>query len=201
MKTDEMEIVRALSVKLNEDTVFTLTYQYHTEKDEMDPAGKKNDRSKSCYRMLGRVMKIKDMEAEVMRLHQPENRLGAWKWPDDPDWKGSILYAKDASNEGQSNWLRNKVKKAVSWEEGLRIMAGYKKDVRLANELKKKGKRADPEEIYSVFTPNAVYDVKEYSCSDGSVIDVTDKEALLDKVGQNVWKEIKMKLVGPKEGA
>ena len=33
----------------------------------------------------------------------------------------------------------------------------------------------------------------------GDVIDIDDKEALLAHVGQNVWKEIRMKLVGPKE--
>ena len=50
---------------------------------------------------------------------------------------------------------------------------------------------------YVVMTPGAAYDTKGYTCSNGDVIDIDDKEALLAHVGQNVWKEIRMKLVGP----
>ena len=52
---------------------------------------------------------------------------------------------------------------------------------------------------YVVRNPGAAYDTKGYTCSNGDVIDIDDKEALLAHVGQNVWKEIRMKLVGPKE--
>ncbi len=188
MKKDEMEIIRAISVKLDADTVFFLTYQYHTERSESILTGRKNDRSKSRYRMVGRVEKIKDVEEAARSLHLDENRLKPWKWPDDPSWDGSVLYMRDASNEGFSRWLRLKLRKAISREDALLLMKGYRKDT---------DKRSRTFGKYAVFTPNAVYDVKGYTCTDGTTVDVDDFDALLTKAGQTVCKEIKMKLVGP----
>lgn len=37
MHKDEMEILRAASAKLDPETIFVMTYQYHTEKDPDDP--------------------------------------------------------------------------------------------------------------------------------------------------------------------
>lgn len=195
-----MEIIRALSVKLSEDVLFTVTYQYHTEKSKDDPAGKKNDRTRSRYRMLGRIERIPDIEKKIAELHGDENRLKPWKWPQDPSWDGNILYMKDASSEGRSNWLRLKIRKAVSREEAALLMKGFKKDTDLDREMKKKGRKPKPEELYTVYTPNAVYDAKGYSCSDGSTVDIDDFDALLSKTGQNVWKEIQMKTTGPGHG-
>lgn len=183
-----MEIIRAISVKLDAETVFFLTYQYHTEKSESILSGRKNDRSKSRYRMVGRVMKARDVEELARTLHQDENRLKPWKWPDDPSWDGSVLYMLDASNEGFSRWLRLKLRKAIGREEAAKLMKGYRKDTN--RKSKTFGK-------YVVFTPNAVYDTKGYTCTDGTTVDVDDFDALLTKVGQTVCKEIKMKLVGP----
>ena len=188
MKRDEMEIIRAISVKLDADTVFFLTYQYHTEKSESILSGRKNDRSKSRYRMVGRVMKVRDVEELARALHRDENRLKPWKWPDDPSWGGSVLYMLDASNEGFSRWLRLKLRKAIGREEAARLMKGYRKDTNRKSRTFGK---------YVVFTPNAVYDTKGYTCTDGTTVDVDDFDALLSKVGQTVCKEIKMKLVGP----
>lgn len=188
VKRDEMEIIRAISVKLDADTVFFLTYQYHTEKSESILSGRKNDRSKSRYRMVGRVMKVRDVEELARALHRDENRLKPWKWPDDPSWGGSVLYMLDASNEGFSRWLRLKLRKAIGREEAARLMKGYRKDTNRKSRTFGK---------YVVFTPNAVYDTKGYTCTDGTTVDVDDFDALLSKVGQTVCKEIKMKLVGP----
>jgi hypothetical protein len=38
--------------------------------------------------------------------------------------------------------------------------------------------------------------MKGYTCTNGDIIDIDVKEALLAHVGQNVYKEIKMKLCG-----
>ena len=190
MFVDEMEILRAASAKLDPETVFVMTYQYHTEKDPDDPNGKKKLRAKSRYRMLGRIEKLQDLEAKMAELRRDENRLSPWKWPDDPSWDGKILYAKDASSAGRSNWIRLKINKALSWDNMLLLMQGFKKDTK--KDSKTFGK-------YVVMTPGAAYDTKGYTCSNGDVIDIDDKEALLAHVGQNVWKEIRMKLVGPGE--
>jgi hypothetical protein len=187
MKTDEMEILRAVSTKLDNDTLFIMTYQYHTEKDPDDPEGKKNLKSASRYRMIGRIEKIADLEAKMINLRQDENRLADWKWPDDPDWTGKILYSKDSSNAGRSNWIRLKLNKAISWENALALMQGFKKDT---------DKTSKTFGQYVVRNPSAAYDMKGYTCTNGDVIDIDDKEALLAHVGQNVYKEIKMKLCG-----
>lgn len=190
MHVDEIEILRALSAKLDDDTLFVITYQYHTEKDPSDPAGKKNLRTASRYRMLGRVEKLADLEARMADLRKDQCRLSDWKWPDDPSWPGKILYSKDATNAGRSNWIRLKISKAVPWESAVARMRGFKKDVDRKSRTFKQ---------YVVRTPGSEYDMKGYTCSNGDVIDIDDKEALLAHVGQNIYKEIKMKLVGPKD--
>jgi hypothetical protein len=196
-----MEIIRAISVDLGENLVFCLSYQYHTEKDPNDPEGQRNDKSKSRYRMLGRVDTVENIEKAIQELHQDRNRVNPWKWPDDPTWDGRILYMKDSTNEGYSNWLRLKLRKKITPGEAARVFAGYKKDVKAAKEAKRKGAKPRPEELYSVFVKNAVYETEGYTCSDGTVLDITDFEALKAKKGQNVWKEIHMKLAGKAKGA
>ena len=196
MRPDQMEIVRAVSVKLDEDTVLVLSYQYHTEKDpDALPhpiTGKQpNNRAKSRYRMIGFVAGVKEIKSQVETLRTDAYRTKEWKWPADPNWSGSILYMKDSTNYAFANWLRLKLRKAVSWEDGQRLMRGYKKQT---------DKGSQDFGKYVVFTPNAVYDMKGYSCQDGSTVDLTDREALLAKKGQTLWKEIQTKLVG-REGA
>ena len=163
MKQDEIEIMRAMSAYLDKDTIFVLTYQYHTEKDQTEPSGQKNDRSKSRYRMLGRIMKKADMEEAVYRMHSDENALKPWIWPDDPSWNGRILYMYDSNQKAFSNWLARFAKSTPESEKYVRL------------------------------NPNSAYIVKGYTCSDGDVIDITDRETLLKKVGQNVWFEIPLR--------
>ena len=201
MHKDEMEIIRAISVDLGENLVFCLSYQYHTEKDPNDPEGQRNDKSKSRYRMLGRVDTVENIEKAIQELHRDQNRVNPWKWPDDPSWEGRILYMKDSTNEGYSNWLRLKLRKKITPAEAARVFAGYKKDTKTAAEAKRKGAKPRPEELYSVFVKNAVYETEGYTCTDGTVLDITDFEALKTKKGQNVWKEIHMKLAGKPKGA
>lgn len=188
MKQDEIEILRAMSTKLDPETLFVITYQYHTTKDPNDPKGRKTLRGESRYRMLGRIEKIKDLEAKMAELRRDQARLSPWKWPDDPSWDGNILYAKDATNAGRSNWIRLKLNKAIPWESAQALMRGFKKDT---------DKKSKTFGKYVVRTPGSEYDVKGYTCTNGDVIDISDREALLAHVGQNVVKEIKMKLVGP----
>lgn len=188
MKPNEMEILRAVSTKLDKDTLFVITYQYHTEKDPDDPEGKRTLKSASRYRMLGRIERISDLEARMIELRSDENRLDPWKWPDDPSWDGDILYAKDASNAARSNWIRLKLNKAISWENATALMQGFKKDT---------DKTSKTFGQYVIRNPSVAYDTKGYTCTNGDVIDIDDKEALLAHVGQNVVKEIEMKLAGP----
>ena len=137
---------------------------------------------------MEKAMYVKDTILRKMaELRKDENRLSPWKWPDDPSWEGKILYAKDATSAGRANWIRLKIAKALEWEDALARMGGFKKDT-------------DPKSPtygkYTVRTAGAEYDLKGYSCSDGSTVDLDDRTALLQKAGQNIWKDIPMKLAG-----
>lgn len=197
MKQNEFEILRAVSAYLDEDTVFVMSYQYHTEKDPDDPEGRRNDRSKSRYRMIGFVDKVANVKAKIEELKKDANRLEDWKWTDDPSWDGNILYMYGANNASKANWLRLKLKKAISWENALRVFQGYKKDIRKTDP--ETGRRNKTFGQYIVMCPNAIYPTDGYSCTDGSTVDITDVETLKTKIGQTICREIKMKLVGPKE--
>ena len=190
MKTDEIEILRAMSAKLDENTVFVMTYQYHTEKDPTDPSGRKTVKSASRYRMLGRVERLSDLETRMVDLRKDQARLSDWKWPDDPSWDGKILYNKDTTNAGRSNWIRLKINKAISWENAQALMKGFKKDTDRKSRTFKQ---------YVVRVPGQEYDTKGYTCSNGDLIDIDDREALLAHVGQNIYKEIRLKIAGPKD--
>lgn len=160
IKTDEMALLKAVSIKLNDETMFIVTLQYHTEK---------GDRSKSRYRWLGRVCKTQDIAAKISEYKQNENKLNPWLWPNDPSWDGKILYTdSDCSHAG--SWLRSKMNKAVDWETGVKLLNGWDKK---KNEY---------------FTAKK-YDTEEYNTEDGATISILDKNALLARVGQNVWKE------------
>lgn len=164
MRPDEMSILKAVSIKLDDETVFINTLQYHTEK---------GDRSKSRYRWLGRVQKIDVIKSKITELRQDANRLNPWKWPDDPSWDGKIMYT-DSDNLHASMWLRSKLMKVVDWDLGQKLLNGYDKKHNSYNESKK-------------------YDMTAYNTASGTV-DLTDKEALKKLVGQNLWKEVVKKV-------
>lgn len=194
MKEDEMEIIRAVSVDLGDGLMFVLSYQYHTE---LNPATGRNDRTKSRYRMIGRVDTKENFDRLYLETRRDENRLNPWKWPDDPSWNGSILYMNDATNAGFSNWIRLKIMKCVDWATYERLVHGYKKDVKKFAKAKKDGRKLTVEEIYSDYSVSAVYEADGYTCTDGSVVSILDRETLKTKAGQNVWLDIRMKISGP----
>jgi hypothetical protein len=90
---------------------------------------------------------------------------------------------------GRSNWIRLKINKAISWEDALNLMKGFKKDT---------DKSSETFGQYVVRNPSSVYELKGYTCSNGDTIDIDDKDALLAHVGQNIYKELRLKTVGNK---
>ena len=160
MKAEVMYILKAVSIKLADGIVFINTLQYHTEK---------GDRSKSRYRWLGRICRVDDVNAKIAELRTDAQRLEPWKWPNDPSWDGKIYYT-DSDNLHQANWLRLKLMKTVDWETGVKILNGWDK------------KSGD-------YNLNKKYDTESYATEAGELVDITDKDALVKLVGQNVWKE------------
>ncbi len=169
MKSDEMQIVKCVSMKVSDDIALLATLQYHTEKNDQG----KVDRSKSTYRWLARIEKIEDIKKRIADMKSDANRLSSWTWPDDPTWNGKI-FTKDSTNYVGASWLETKLKKLVSWEDGQKQLNGFK---RCLNEVK----------------PSAKYETEGYQDPDGNEVSLTDREALLKLVGKNVWKKITKK--------
>lgn len=186
MKPDEMEIIRAVSVDLGDGLLMLLTQQYHTE---LDAGGLKNDRSKSRWRYLGRVARRDDLEAEWLAARRPENASRPWTWPEDPSWKGRILYMNDSTGAGESNWLRLKLSKAVGWDEWRRIAFGWKRDPAKAAEARKKKAKVPAEELYTEFNQAAAWPVEGFALPDGAPVDVMDPESLKKAAGRTFFLE------------
>lgn len=166
MPKDAFTILKAISFKIDEETMCIATLQYHIERD----ADGKTAREKSRYRWLARVCKIEDVKAQVAFLCDDARRLEKWKWPDDPSWDGVVM-TNDCTNDRASAWLNCRLKKLVDWEMGQKLLKGWKK--------------ADQD-----YNLNASYDTENYICEDGSKISLTDKEALKKQVGKNMHKEL-----------
>lgn len=168
MKADEMQILKCISMKLNDEVAAICTYQYHVTKVPGPDGKMKNDRAQSAYRWLTRIVKIEDIKKHMKWCLQDENRLSPWMWPDDPSWKGKI-FTKDSTNYKCYEFLHLKLKKLLSWEDGQKALNGYK--------------RAD-----DAYNKNAAYVIDGYTASNGDTgISLADKDALLSHVGQNLW--------------
>ena len=76
-KPNEVTILKAQSVKLDNDTVLVLTYMYHTADKEARKAGT----DKSFYRYEGRIAKIADLKSEIHDLMQDAVALKPYVWP------------------------------------------------------------------------------------------------------------------------
>lgn len=172
MKPDEMQILKAASIKLNDDTIFILTQQYHTEQVRDEFTGKtKTDRTKSKYQMRGYITKIDDLKNMIKTMMQDANRLEKWYWPGDKDFTLGDNYF-------GASFLSCKLKKALPWEIGSLQLQGHV--------IRKKKPTGD-------VNLNAVYKTDDYICDNGDVISALDKDALLAHVGQTIRADLVMK--------
>ena len=119
---DVMAILKATSVKLDNDTLMILSFMYHTEATAGENGRMKTDRSKSQYRYEGRIVKIADLQNEITEMEAKPTE--AWKWPNLIDWRCS--YDEDATNARGAKWLKARIKKAVDWPTGEKILNGWK---------------------------------------------------------------------------
>lgn len=167
MKVDEFSLLKAVNIELDEKTGFLLTLQYHTEK---------GDRSKSRYRWLGRVYLKDDLSKHIDESKSDAHRLEAWKWPDDPSWDGKI-YSADSNRGAEARFLRNKLKKMVDWDMGVKVLNGWR-------EIKSNPSKTGYNEA-------SKYEVSNYTISSGQQLaSIVNRELLLTLVGQNLWHEV-----------
>lgn len=162
----EISLMKGVSVKLDNDTLFTLGYFVHTEEHARD---------KSEYLYVGRIDKIADLEAEVADLATDAKKLQKWTWKGLPKYQ-SVVYDVDDTNARGSRWLKMRIKKAVDWPTFCKVVDGWK-------ELKK------------AYNDNAKYVSEDYVADDGTKI-ANLKEAqdgLLKLVGQSVMHKCILK--------
>lgn len=170
MLKNEISMLKAVAMKVDDKHILIATEQYHTEKTDDN----KRNKDKSLYRWFAKVMATEDWQAYIDDLFTDEKRLDSHKIPNDTC--GYFLcIGKSSSNYDIASWLQTKVNKAASWEVGQKKLNGWKS---------KTPKREEH------FNPKAAYDTKGYIAEDGSLVDLTDKEALLKHVNQNLTKPV-----------
>lgn len=155
----EISLMKGLSVKLDNDMLFTLAYLVHTEKGARD---------KSEYLFLGRVDKTADLQAEADEMLKPENKLNQWTWKGLPKYD-AVVYDKDSTNARGGRWILSKIRKAVEWDEFLKIVDGW-------NEKKQ------------AYNDNAKYAVENYVTEDGlQIADIRKaKDELVKLAGKTI---------------
>ena len=172
MLKDELHILKAVAIRVDDSHVMLATVQYHTEKTD---EGKYN-KSKSFYRWFAKVLADKDWEAKFDYMLDDAHRLDKYKIPNDTT--GLYLCCKNSTtNYDVGDWLQAKVSRALSWEDGMKRLAGFKT------------KTANRAEGYNT---NAAYDTVGYKAENGDLVDITDKDSLLKHVGQNLIKPLLM---------
>lgn len=168
MNPDQMALIKACSIKTAPDTVVIIAEMYHTEKN---PTTNKVDRSKSEYRYEGRAVSVADLQTEIKDMEAKPTDF--WKWPNLPDWK--MLYCKSDLNSRGAKWLDDKLKKAVSLENGLKILDGAKRNIHTGE--------YDPK-------PSCKYDLTGYTMN-GQSFSLTADALKALKPGDTFSKQIK----------
>lgn len=174
MLRDEVQLLKGFLMEVDDDTVALVTEQYHTESN---PSTGKVDRSKSFYHWVARSWKKADYDKLINWYMDDARRLQRGHWPDD---KRSFYLA---IGNGSENWrigdfLRTKLKKVLSWENGQKIMNGWK------------SKTAKRDEGYY---PTAKYVVDGYDNGTGTALSLADKETFLKNIGCNLIAKPTMK--------
>jgi hypothetical protein len=173
MLKDESQLLKSVMIKVDDSTILLVTEQYHTEKNDFG----KVDRSKSKYRWLARVFNVDELKQYIFDLYDDSKRLERYRWPKDPDpWY--ICNDNDSTNGTIANWLSLKLKKAMTWENGIKKLDGW--------ETKTVCRDAG-------YNLSAAYDTEDYIDENGQLVSLKDKDALLKRVNQTLYKARIMK--------
>jgi hypothetical protein len=170
LKPHEYAMMKGMSIKLDDDTVFFIAHIYHSTP---------NQRGNSDYRYEARIMKISDIEAEIEEMNSNANCLGPWLWPTESMKDKSIVYGSGDAKYG-AKWLKGRIKKALNPDVGFKRLNGYKPT---------KSNPLDYE-----YKENWAYDLKGYTINGtNQVIDITDAAQLLTLTGKSLTKTCVLK--------
>lgn len=179
LKEKEIAISKAVSVKLNDQTIAIIAHVYHTADRKANPD------DKSWYKYVGRVVDITDLKAEIEDKRSDANRLKNWEWKC-PAWPDDMYFGYDRSNANSkgARWLEMRLKKALEWDDYVKVVRdGIKKIARTG---------------YEKQYPTAAYETEAYQKPDGSTISILDLNALLAAKGTPFWKNCLLKRDLPK---
>ena len=168
MLKDEITLLKSASVQIDGDHMLLATYQYHSESGKNG----KTDRSKTFYRWLAHVFKIEDLQKWIDELLSDEHRLEKFSWPND---KLKLhLCTSDSTNAAVGEWLDTKLRRCKTWDEGQKQLQGWQTPT-----ARREGK----------FNPSAKYEIEGYTAENGDTVSLSDRDALLAHVGQNLYKD------------
>ena len=170
MLKNEISMLKAVSMYVDDKHILIATEQYHTEKTDDN----KRNKDKSLYRWFAKVMSADAWKTYIDELFSDAQRLKTHRIPNDTCGY-DLCIGKSTSNYDVASWLQTKINKTVSWEIGQKKLKGWK------------NKTANREEHYN---PKAAYDNEAYVAENGDIVDLTDKDALLKHINQNLTKRV-----------
>lgn len=169
MLIDEMTVLKGVMVQISPEAAVLVTLQYHSEPGEN---GKKYNSKKSSKRWIARIDTLENFKKMVKDLSADSARLNPNSWPDDPA-KYRINFGNDSSNGKFADILETKIKKLKSWTDGMNIFDGW--------QTKTPKRQAG-------YNLNAKYDTEGWQDKEGKKFSLKDKDELLKRVGQTIWK-------------
>ena len=109
MLNDEIAVIKAQSLKVDDDHIMIIAEHYHTEKNALG----KTDRSKSKYRWIARVFDVDSLKKLIDYFYSDEHRLEKGRWPNDPDpWY--LCVGNDSTGAAIGKFFENKLHKTKS---------------------------------------------------------------------------------------
>jgi len=179
LKHKEIAISKAVSVKLDDETIAIIAHVYHTA----DKAAHPED--KSWYKYAGRVVRIADLEAEIARKSSDAERLETWKWQC-PAWPDDMFFGYDNANSRakEARWLQMRLKKALDWDSYVKLVRDGIRRIAKSNVEKQ--------------FPSARYETDGYTTQDGAALSILDIAALKSCAGKQFWKNCILKRDLPK---
>ena len=179
LKHKEIAISKAVSVRLDDQTIAIIAHVYHTA----DKAAHPDDRS--WYKYVGRVVRVDELEAEIATKSSDAERLKTWKWAC-PAWPDDMFVGYDNSNQQskEARWLQMRLKKALDWDSYVKLVRDGIRRIAKSNAEKQ--------------FPSAAYETEAYQDSEGNSFSILDLNALTSHLGKVFWKDCVMKRDMPK---
>ncbi len=179
LKHKEIAISKAVSVRLDDQTIAIIAHVYHTA----DKAAHPDDRS--WYKYVGRVVRVDELEAEIATKSSDAERLKTWKWAC-PAWSDDMFVGYDNSNQQskEARWLQMRLKKALDWDSYVKLVRDGIRRIAKSNVEKQ--------------FPSGRYEVDGYIDEDGKLFSILDQQSLSAHLGKIFWKNCQLKRDLPK---